>query len=105
MQRGEHGRGELAGVCGRDELAAVAHALQAGPDGCFPAAASCRDVVPGHVVQLGEFAAERSERAAALAARVSWIETILSRHARRPSIPLTASSIGSWISPTTVWAR
>src|SRR5207244_7619319 len=70
VQRGEHGRGELAGVGGWDELAAVTHAVQAGPDGCFPAAASCRDVVPGHVVELGEFAAERSERAASLAARV-----------------------------------
>ena len=59
-QRGERGRGELA---------AVAHALQAGPDGCFPAAAPCRDVVPGHVVKLGEPAARRSGRAASLAAR------------------------------------
>src|SRR6185437_3848075 len=48
----------------------VAHASQAGTDRRLPAAETRGDVVPGHVVELGELAAERSERAAALAARV-----------------------------------
>ena len=70
MQRGEDRRGELAGICGWDELAAVAQVLQACSDGFFPADASCGDVVSGDVIELGEFAAERSERAASLAAGV-----------------------------------
>jgi hypothetical protein len=63
------------------------------PDGSFPASASRRDVVPGDVVEFGEFAAERSERAAAWQPASSWSETILSRHARRLSIPSIAASI------------
>ena len=70
MLCGEHRHCEPAGVGGRDELAAIAHAAQASPDGSLSASASWRDVVPGNVVELGEFAAEQSERAAAMAVGV-----------------------------------
>src|SRR5215475_1630566 len=88
LERREHGGGELVGVGGRDELAAVAHAVQAGTDRRLPAAEARGDVVPGHVVELGEFAAERSERAAALAARV-----FLDRDDRVPPGPQAVDSL------------